>query len=1037
MSSGLVWTTPDNTRLVTIAAHVDAGKTTLADQLLEHNGIISERAAGTLRYLDSDPEEQRRGITMRSSAVGLRYQYHRTKAKQQQERTCIVHLVDSPGHTDFLREVSSSMVACDSALLLLDAVEGLTARTSQVFRETARNRLVPVLVINKVDRYWTDLHLEPTDAYLRLRSLLETVNGATGAMVASMVANTEKSETQHAELEKQWTFDPARGNVVFASAIHGWGFSVPGLARSLFRSQQLPVKPPIIRQYLFGDYCYKPETNKWIKWKQQNSANGVNVPVFAKFALQPIWDIYQGIESAAQVVGLGSLTTSTSSTARIQVNTPGMETVAAVLDHHDGIKLSEVLAKTGSNPNECLRAILRRYRSAAEALLNTVCEYCPSPAARPNLQLQHGTPAEISAAVTQCQVKNDDDNNNNSVPTVAHVCKFFLTARANVRDSQILENTSSGGRDNIVLGLARVLCGELVSGESYHVLGNDISSTLRIRVYLLMGSSFVNVPKVPAGHLCAIFGLESVQLPAFTIGSDPTCKPLQLFADTQHRPLVKVHVEAVHSNEVDVLERGLDQLRLVDGAVEVSTTDKGERLLACLGELHLAQTILDLQRTYCDREVELRISDPIVDFAETTVWFTDPQEGICPPEATARLRQTTISPYREEEGIRLAHHGRCRSLLPGRGAALQIRVLPLAPSVLQALTDKAASKESHDELLQIGRALGMEYTSDVEQVLQSLGRHIQCINEQHMSALVLGAGLDSGRFVRGVEGEDVFVNIVSESNEEQHEKFDRPGHSEYCELQERIARGWKQQETDRHEDPTGKDASAQVIWKNAIEGSLTAGFETGLRAGPVCEEPIRSILVVVESVEIALRKSKDGEYMASKPVAGGMVVSAMRSGIRCALLTRPVRLVEAYLRLTLHTPLTGLGSLYQVLNQRRGKVLEDTMLDGTDLLLITALVPQAEAFGLTPELLRKTSGEVAAPEMLFSHWERLDVDPFWVPTSDEEREDFGELQNVGDTSTGIDNTALSYIRLVRKRKGLPVDSARTVANAEKQRTLKR
>ena len=113
------------------------------------------------------------------------------------------------------------------------------------------------------------------------------------------------------------------------------------------------------------------------------------------------------------------------------------------------------------------------------------------------------------------------------------------------------------------------------------------------------------------------------------------------------------------------------------------------------------------------------------------------------------------------------------------------------------------------------------------------------------------------------------------------------------------------------------------------------------------------------------------------------------------------------------------------------------MLDGTDLLLITTLVPQAEAFGLAPDLLRKTSGEVSAPEMLFSHWERLDVDPFWVPTSNEEREDFGELQNVGDSSTGVDNTAISYIRFVRRRKGLPVDSSRTVANAEKQRTLKR
>lgn len=147
--------------------------------------------------------------------------------------------------------------------------------------------------------------------------------------------------------------------------------------------------------------------------------------------------------------------------------------------------------------------------------------------------------------------------------------------------------------------------------------------------------------------------------------------------------------------------------------------------------------------------------------------------------------------------------------------------------------------------------------------------------------------------------------------------------------------------------------------------------------------------------------------------------------------------MESHLRLTLHSSLAGIGSLYTVLSKRRGKVLEDSMVEGTDLLMITATIPHAESFGLAPELFRQSSGEVTAPELIFSHWERLDQDPFWIPTSLEEREDFGEISQNGDVSTGMDNTALKYIRKVRERKGLLVDSSRTVVAAEKQRTMKR
>lgn len=150
--------------------------------------------------------------------------------------------------------------------------------------------------------------------------------------------------------------------------------------------------------------------------------------------------------------------------------------------------------------------------------------------------------------------------------------------------------------------------------------------------------------------------------------------------------------------------------------------------------------------------------------------------------------------------------------------------------------------------------------------------------------------------------------------------------------------------------------------------------------------------------------------------------------------------MEQHLLLTLHSSVAGLGPLYAVLSKRRGRVVKDSVVDGTDLLLIEATLPQAESFRLTSDLLDKSSGEVTAPELVFSHWEVLDEDPFWVPTTLLEREDYGEIVATRDSafsSTGVANNALRFIRMVRKRKGLQVDSSKIVIAAEKQRTLAR
>jgi translation elongation factor EF-G len=82
------------------------------------------------------------------------------------------------------------------------------------------------------------------------------------------------------------------------------------------------------------------------------------------------------------------------------------------------------------------------------------------------------------------------------------------------------------------------------------------------------------------------------------------------------------------------------------------------------------------------------------------------------------------------------------------------------------------------------------------------------------------------------------------------------------------------------------DVGALEIWNNQMRGSAVAGFQMALRAGPICEEPVRGVLVVLEGVEVAVKQTSgsENEFKCTKPLSGGMVVAALRSGIRCALL---------------------------------------------------------------------------------------------------------------------------------------------------------
>jgi len=202
---------PEFIRNMGIVAHIDHGKTTLSDNLLAGAGMISDEHAGQQLAMDFVAQEQERGITIYSANVSMIHDYNGNDH--------LINMIDTPGHVDFGGDVTRAMRAVDGVIVVADAVEGVMPQTETVIRQALKERVKPILFINKTDRLIKELELTPEKMQERFVGIITEVNNLIDKY-------GEKG------FKEDWYVKVENSSVAFGSATKNWAVSMSSMKSS-------------------------------------------------------------------------------------------------------------------------------------------------------------------------------------------------------------------------------------------------------------------------------------------------------------------------------------------------------------------------------------------------------------------------------------------------------------------------------------------------------------------------------------------------------------------------------------------------------------------------------------------------------------------------------------------------------------------------------------------------------------------------------------------------------------------------------------
>lgn len=576
-------------RNVALVGHLHHGKTSFADMLFEatHSMRWSHLDDRDLpvRYLDTRRDEQQMGISIKISASTFLLQ-------TSTEKSYGVTVLDTPGHVNFLDETIAAMNLVDGVIVFVDVAEGIMMGTDVILRRAAAMSLDILLVISKIDRLCLELRLPPTDAYHKIRHVVESVNHIIEPYGVPSLS-------------------PGRGNVAFASANEGVCFTLPQFAQSYIDSlggnERFPLKASQLSFRLWGDVYFDQQTRKFSK----RPIPGTDVRTFVSFVLEPFYKLHTAVlshdvEDLTEYLNRNKLLRSNTSGNRKKISgtsQTGPRVDRKALDRDLKSQLKNV------NRNAFGMGSMAGF---ADMLVRHVKS--PVDAARRKIEAMLDSKTFSSEQRQQSWLSETDKcSTETSSPLLAFVGKLIPDEKGLRFDC-----------------LVRIMNSTIRTGDSVRVLGNsydkdyndeDQSVATVGEIFAPCGRFKISLSEAKAGQIVLVRGIDSTVFKSATVVSaHPSSseafvfRPLHEYLPTA---VVKVSVEPVRPSELPKMISSIRQCVNSYPGLVTKVEETGEHTLLGSGELYMDCVLRDLRESFGN--IEVKVSDPVVPFAETVL----------------------------------------------------------------------------------------------------------------------------------------------------------------------------------------------------------------------------------------------------------------------------------------------------------------------------------------------------------------------------------------------------------------------------------